>query len=177
MLRSIKKSAILTTGMITLALLVSCQTTEELRKEKEMENKVSRSEEQITEYHRVMADQSRKLLEIEAQSGKNLGAIEEVRHQLNQNEQKTNERLGILENRITEMNAIIEEQKNTLKEQKQYIEEVLNSLTKLQDNLTRPGKSHKKIHKERIKEKSKMKDAESSDGSEQSREDKKKVYR
>ncbi|MBF0208644.1 MAG: tetratricopeptide repeat protein [Oligoflexia bacterium] len=144
-----------------LMLFVSCKTTEEVRREKvvdEMSNKFSKSEEMISESHRIMASHSKKFIELESLMNKNSGAIEELKYQQTLLERKNNERLSSMEKKLSEALSLVDEQRIGLQDQKKYLEELLASLSKLQNSLEGGKKKLLKIPKEKKSEKTEKSD-------------------
>lgn len=148
--------------ILTFALLslfpftfFSCKTTEEVKQEKKMEDlnlKLYKSEEQMGESHKILATQTRKMGEIESLIQKLTGEVEELRFQMGVKEQKNQEKLQDYEKRFIDLEARAKEQatgseeiKKELGEQKKYRDEVLESISKLQESLDQPVK--KKVQK------------------------------
>ncbi|MBF0360188.1 MAG: hypothetical protein HQK49_04215 [Oligoflexia bacterium] len=166
--------------LLGLLFLVGCKSTEDLRREKmleEINSKVGQSDVRMSESGRLVSNHSIKISELESLINKNNGATEDLKYRLSQQEKKSDEKITMLTKRIDEIFSILEEQKQKnlilekeLGEQKKYIEDVLAALDKIRDMLkaeekekerekAKAKKAHQKKDK-KVKDKDKDKDNE-----------------
>ncbi|MBF0314411.1 MAG: hypothetical protein HQK50_00030 [Oligoflexia bacterium] len=131
-------SALVLIALITFTLtMTACKTTEEVRREKQLESSIHDSQ-------NLMAEMTKKINDLEALVAKNSGAVEEVKYQSGTSEKKSGDDLKLLTKQVAELFAMVDEQKQELgllktsdEQQKKYLETLLATLTKLQDSLSK----------------------------------------
>ncbi|MBF0299880.1 MAG: hypothetical protein HQK51_14230 [Oligoflexia bacterium] len=156
-----KLTLILSMLVLVQVALFGCKSTEDLRREKMLEDissKFGQSDVRFSESGQMLSNHSIKLSELESLINKNNGAIEEIKYRLTQDDKKSEEKISMLSKRLDELFAVFEERKQKslvlekeVNEQKKYIEEVLVALDKIKTFLKEEEEEREKKEKDRSK--------------------------
>ena len=135
-------------SLIFSGLFTSCKTTEEVAREKKMDDMSN----QFGDNQKLSANMSIRIVEVQTRVAKLEGRIQEVDHsskkareeEIGASIKQLQEQTGFLEKKSTEHSLLIENIEKQLKEQKKFLQNITNTLKNLSSGRRGKKKSSKR---------------------------------